>query len=294
MKLHATPIQRVGTLVIVAAAVGLALPLTPPRDAGAYNLLSSEQEAQMGVQAFEQLKKEKKVMRSGAQVDMVNRVSGRLQRIVSVPHAKWEFLVFEDPTPNAFALPGGKVGIHSGFFQVTENESQLAAVIGHELAHVTLRHAGKRVSRNMVGSTVGGLLGMVLQRKTGIDPNVAQQVTQGAVTLRVLQFSREQEFEADRTGAIYMARAGYDPREAIALWKRMASYKAKAGASAPVTFLSSHPLDDRRIQGLQQVMPEALAHYNRATGQTQAPASAPAPVDSTSSPPKALRYQGGR
>ena len=281
-------LRRVLVLSLVLGTLGL----TSVRQARAYNLISSEQEASMGIEAFEQLKKEKKVVRAGAQVDMVNRVAARLQPVVTVPNAKWEFVVFEDPAPNAFALPGGKVGVHTGLFQVVENESQVAAVIGHELAHVTLRHSGKRLSRNMVRSTLGGIAGLLLQRKTGMDGRVAQQVTQGAVTLSVLQFSRTQEFEADRNGTIYMARAGYDPREAVNLWKRMAAWKAKAGATAPPTFLSSHPMDEQRIQGLQSVMPEALGYYQKATPAVPA-ATFPAPAGNPAAAPvKAIRLDG--
>lgn len=284
MKRRAASIDR----FLALGMVSLSFVLAPARQAWGYNLISAEQEASMGAEAFEQLKKEKKALRTGPQVAQVNRVSARLQSVVSVPHAKWEFVVFEDATPNAFALPGGKVGVHSGLFQVVENEAQLAAVIGHELAHVTLRHAGKRLSRNAVRSTLGTIAGMVLQRKTGIDGDTAQKMTRGAVTLSVLQFSRTQEFEADRTGAIYMAKAGYDPREAINLWKRMGAWKAKAGGTAPPTFLSSHPLDERRIQELQAIMPEALSYYK---GSAAAPAPAAVPATPGSSVPKAIRFQ---
>lgn len=285
MNIQATLSRRVLVPAIVLGAAGL----SPVKQVCAYNLISSEQEASMGIEAFEQLKKEKKVVRSGPQVELVNRVAARVQPVVSVPNAKWEFVVFEDPTPNAFALPGGKVGVHTGLFQVVENEAQVAAVIGHELAHVTLRHSGKRLSRNMVRSTLGGLAGLLLQRKTGMDGRVAQQVTQGAVTLSVLQFSRSQELEADRNGTIYMARAGYDPREAINLWKRMAAWKAKAGASAPPTFLSSHPMDEQRIQGLQSVLPEALGYYRATIPATPVPVPAPAGTFNPAPPPKAIR-----
>lgn len=292
MKMHAAPVQRLLTLAIVVGVIAFTMPMVPPRDAAAYNLLSSEQEASMGIEAFEQLKKQKKSIPSGAQVDQVNRVASRLKQVVTVPNAKWEFVVFEDATPNAFALPGGKVGVHSGLFQVVQSETQLAAVLGHELAHVTLRHSGKRVSRSTVGSALGGLAGMVLQRKTGMDPRVAQQVTQGAVTLRVLQFSRTQELEADRTGAVYMAKAGYDPQEAVTLWKQMSAYKAKSGGSAPIPFLSTHPMDERRIQELQAKMPEALSYYKSSKVKAQpAPAAVPGPATNV---PKALPYPGPR
>jgi len=292
MKLTATLVHRLATLVLLSVVVALAVPLTPPRQVAAYNFLSAEQEAAMGIEAFETLKKEKNVVRRGREVAAVEAVADRLQRVVSVPHAEWEFVVFEDEAPNAFALPGGKVGVHTGLFDVVQNEAQLAAVLGHELGHVTARHAGKRVSRSIVGSTLGGIAGLLLEKKTGVDGRTAQQVTQGAAALRILQFSRSQELEADRSGAIYMARAGYDPRESINLWKQMAAYKARKGAGAPIPFLSTHPMDDRRITELEVMMPEAMAIY-RGPGHPEAsarPAREPLPEN----PPKALPFRPGR
>ncbi len=246
-----------------------------------FNVLSPEKEAQMGAREFSKYKKSKRSITRGRQHEMTQRVAARLTRVVNVKNADWEFVLFDDPTPNAFALPGGKVGVHTGLFKVVQNEPQLAAVLGHELAHVTARHSGKRISNAAAGSAIGAIAGAILKRKTGMDR--APVIAQGAATLRLLQFSRKQELEADRLGAIYMAKAGYDPRQSVELWKRFAAYKAqKAGPNVP-GFLSTHPVDSRRIEELNEMMPEALKHYGSGSGSASKKDSAPSAV-------RALRF----
>ena len=142
----------------------------------AFNLLSPEQEAHMGKEEFRKYKAEHKIVANGPHHAMTQRVATRLVRVVSVPNAEWEFVVFDDPTPNAFALPGGKVGIHTGLFAVVENEAQLAAVVGHELAHVKLRHSGERISNGMAGSAIGALAGKVLENIPAIVSETARTV----------------------------------------------------------------------------------------------------------------------
>ncbi len=262
------------------------VPLTAQDEALGFNVLSANQEAAMGREEFEKYKKSKKIVGSGSQHAMTQRVASRLTRIVSVPNAQWEFVLFDDATPNAFALPGGKVGIHTGMFKVVENEAQLAAVLGHELGHITARHSGKRISNAAVGSLIGVLGGKILEKRTGMSGEKAQGVAQGAATLRLLQYSRKQELESDRLGATYMARAGYDPQESVRLWERFAQYKAKQGGAAPPAFLSTHPLDSRRIEDLQAYLPVAQREYRASSS-----AGTPAPAAPSSNPPKALRVR---
>ncbi len=226
-----------------------------------FNVLSPSQEASMGLSEFERYKQSKPISRNPRYNSMTSRVGSRLSQVISMPNAQWEFIVFQDDSPNAFALPGGKVGVHTGLFKVVKNEAQLAAVLGHEIGHVKARHSGERLSTAAAGAAVGAIAGEVISRKTGMDRRAAQGVTQGAVTLSVLRFSRNQELEADRLGAIYMARGGYDPRESVNLWKQFAQYKASSGAGRPPAFLSTHPLDQTRIDRLDAFMPEAMAIY---------------------------------
>lgn len=283
--------MRTASLVL-ALIMGSALvwgPVLPAQEGGgalSFNALSPQREAAMGIEQFELYKRDKKMVRSGPDFQAVQRVSARLVPVVKVPEAKWEFVLFEDDTPNAFALPGGKVGVHTGLFKVVRNDAQLAAVLGHELGHVTARHAGQRITQGVAGTAVGVVAGKLLEKKTGLRPEVAQGITQGAATLRLLKFSRGQELQADKLGASYMARAGYDPREAVDLWRRFAEYKAKSGGSGLPAFLSTHPVDERRIEELQAHLPTALAEMKKT-----APAPVPVPPSSPLPPvvPKALR-----
>lgn len=226
-----------------------------------FNVLDPGDEAKMGLTEFERYKNSKTISSNSTYNGMVRRVGSRLSQVIKVPNAEWEFVVFSDSTPNAFALPGGKVGVHTGLFKIVQNEAQLAAVLGHEIGHVKARHSGERLTNAAAGAAVGAVLGEVLHKKTGASRSVTHGAAQGAVTLRTLSFSRRQELEADKLGAIYMAQAGYNPEEAVKLWERFAAYKASSGSAAPPVFLSTHPLDSQRIDALQKFMPKALGYY---------------------------------
>jgi predicted Zn-dependent protease len=169
--------------------------------------------------------------------------------------AAWEITVFADDQANAFALPGGKIGVYTGMLDVAENQHQLAAVIAHEVAHVTARHSNERVSTNFV--TQSGL--QLAQIAAGGNSAARQQLFGllgvGAQYGVILPFGRAQESEADLVGLDYMARAGFDPRESVRLWENM----GKAGGARPPEFLSTHPSGERRIRDLNARMTDAMA-----------------------------------
>ncbi len=220
-------------------------------------LLPEAQVASMGAQAYQQIKTQQKISRDPKYTRPVVEIS---QRIVNLPDVKryygnrqWEVTVFEDDTPNAFALPGGKIGVHTGLFKVAKNRSQLAAVIGHEVAHVIGRHSAERVSQGMLAQVGVGVAG------AAYGGNVANLLAQAATLGVILPFSRSQESEADVLGLKYMAQAGYDPRQSVNLWQNFKAY----GGSRPPEFLSTHPSPDNRIARLQQNMPAAMEEYNR-------------------------------
>jgi predicted Zn-dependent protease len=172
----------------------------------------------------------------------------------------WEVVVFEDDAANAFALPGGKVGVYTGLLKVAKDQHQLAAVIGHEVAHVTQQHGNERVSQAFVAE--GGLaVASAAIGTTGEKHNLAMAALGlGAQYGVLLPFGRTQESEADVVGLDYMARAGFDPAGAIALWQNMQAVEK----SSPPEFLSTHPAHDTRIHNLQQRMPTAVAEYQEA------------------------------
>ena len=218
-------------------------------------LLSEGQATEMGLTAYQQILKESKVSTDTAMIERVRRVGKRIAVASGRTDLEWEFNVIQDDTPNAFALPGGKVGVNTGLFKVAKDDNQLAAVMAHEVGHAIARHGAERVSQQMALQVGLSSLGMA-------GEGVAQyaQLAATAATLGVvLPFSRTQESEADHIGVIMMAKAGYDPRAAVALWENF----AKLGGDRQPEFLSTHPAPASRIQNLQALMPEAMAVYNK-------------------------------
>jgi predicted Zn-dependent protease len=250
----------------LAALVLLASCATAPETGRQqFIMISPAEEAEMGFQAFSKLKQQKPFVNSGKDADMVRRVGRRIAKVAPVPHAEWEFVLFEDDSPNAFALPGGKVGINTGILKITKNEAGLATVMGHEVAHVVARHGAERASQTVGLQILGAIADAALaQNAPGARQGVMQAYGLGAQVGVLLPYSRVHELEADELGMLYMARAGYDPKEAVAFWQRFADYNRKQGGGKPPEFLSTHPLDDRRIAQLRALLPRAEAEYARA------------------------------
>ncbi|MEC9376004.1 MAG: M48 family metallopeptidase [Pseudomonadota bacterium] len=167
----------------------------------------------------------------------------------------WEVEIFKDKSVNAFAMPGGKVGIYTGLFKTAKNQNQLAAVIGHEIAHVTLNHSLERANREMAKQS-----GLAIGQIIGISGDVIDAVAIGADIGLMMPYGRAQEGEADLLGLKYMASAGFDPRAAVQLWQNM----SKVGGDSPPEFLSTHPSNSKRITDLSDLMPEAIAIYDQA------------------------------
>lgn len=253
-------------LLTAATVATLAACATAPETGRSQLLLiSPAEEAKMGFQAFQQMKKTTPVVKGGAQEKQLQRVGGRIAGVAPVPYAQWEFVLFKDgDSANAFALPGGKVGVFTGILPITEDEAGLATVVAHEIAHVTARHGAERMSQSVLIQVGGTALSAALGTDGGISRNLAMQAYSIGTTVGVaLPYSRTQELEADHLGLLYMARAGYDPRKAIAFWRRFQDFGNKRGGKPP-EFLSTHPLDRRRISELERVLPQAIAEYERA------------------------------
>jgi metalloendopeptidase OMA1, mitochondrial len=256
-----------GCLAVVLAAVLVwqgcqTVPVTGRRQ---FNIVGAAEELQLGISSFEQLKKDTPVNRDPAINALVQRVGQRVAAVAELPGAQWEFVVFETKEPNAFCLPGGKVGVNTGILPITQDEAGLATVIGHEVAHAAAHHGGERMSESLALQTGGQLLGSGLATT---DPRwqAAATTAYGLATQVGLQLphSRSQESEADRIGLIYMARAGYQPEASVAFWQRFSAYNKQAGGNTTPAFLRTHPLDDKRIQDLQLWMPEAKQNYRPA------------------------------
>lgn len=230
-------------------------------------MVSSDEEAKMGLAAFSQIKAEEKISTNVMAIDRVERVGRRIASSVgrSLPNAKWEFVVFESADLNAFALPGGKVGIYTGLLALAESDDELAAVMGHEIAHVSSRHSAERMSQQMVASGVT-VASEVYMESNDTDPKtkaITRSILGVGTTVGVmLPFSRLHESEADLIGLKFAAGAGYDPRAAATFWAKMKAASKSEGR--PPEFLSTHPSPDSRIARLKAIAPELLPVYREA------------------------------
>ncbi len=238
------------TIIGFTAAFGLA--------ACAYNaklgrnqflLVDNEALSGAGEQAWAAALKEGKVSRDAAANSRLRTVATRLIEAAGLSDRPWVYVVFEDDTANAFVVPGGKVGVNTGLLIVAKTDGQLAAVLGHEIAHAIYNHAAERYSQ-AVGAQL--LIGGAQVAVGGSNPDAARLIGSlggaGAQLGLLLPFSRKRELEADRMGVEIMARAGYRPVEALDLWRNMAASRTSGG---PPQFLSTHPSDVRRLKALE-------------------------------------------
>lgn len=248
-----------GVLVSVTAIACETVTVTGRRQ---LQLISAGEEMQLGLTTFQQILQRSRVSTDPALNALVTRVGSRIAAVAERPDFEWEYRVIEDKQANAFALPGGKIGVYTGILPITRDEAGLAAVLAHEVAHVTARHGGERLSQQLAAQVGVSALGIVAGVATG-DPGATRLAAAafglGAQYGVLMPFSRAQESEADRIGLIYMAKAGYDPRAARDLWIRMA--EASRNGTRPPEFLSTHPSEETRIKQIEGWLPEALEHY---------------------------------
>ena len=243
------------------------VPITGRRQLAA---VSHEEIMPLVNEQYEQVKKESKLLTNTKDGQLIVKVGNRVAKAVEafliqegyqelVNDFEWEFNLIESDQVNAWCMPGGKVAYYTGILPITQDELGIAVVMGHEVAHAVASHARERMSNAMVAN-----LGLsVFSAAMGQNPTLMQQIFLQSVgigsQLGMLKFSRKHELEADELGLIFMAMAGYDPREAPVFWERMAA----AGGEAPPEFLSTHPGPHRRIERLNANMPKALEYYNK-------------------------------
>jgi predicted Zn-dependent protease len=256
-------------LVIVFVVALVTACATSPMGRSQLLLFPEAEMSSMGAAAFQDIQAKQTVSRNAATNNYVRCVTDHVLRAMPDGNpAQWDVKVFEDDSANAFALPGRKIGVHTGLLKVAENQSQLAAVIGHEIAHVLAKHSNERVSTTFV--TQSGL--QLAQLASGVDSPGKRQLFGllgvGAQVGVLLPFGRAQESEADHLGLELMARAGFDPRESVRLWENM---KAQDSSGRPPEFLSTHPSSDRRISDLNARMNGAMQLYERARAERRLP-----------------------
>jgi len=220
----------------------------------------------MGASAYDDLKKKQAVNKDPQVNQYVSCVSKAILNALPGDEGQgWEITVFQDDTPNAFALPGRKIGVHSGILKVAKNQDQLATVIGHEVGHVLARHSAERLSSQFAAQSAMAVAGVLAASSDSPEKGIAMGALGAGITYGVLMpFSRTQESEADAIGLDLMAQAGFNPSESVALWANMAA----ANSEKPPEFLSTHPSDQTRMAALNRRIPnaEALSEEARAQG----------------------------
>ncbi len=236
------------------------------------SLVSNDEIIPMSFKQYEQVKSENEVVTGTEQSAMIERVGRKIQSAVErymnekgfsdqLAGFDWEFiLIKDDKTVNAWCMPGGKVAFYTAILPICEDEDGVAVVMGHEVAHAIASHGRERMSQGLIAQY--GLASVQIamgQNPTGTEQLLMQSIGMGT-QLGMLKFSRTHESEADRMGLIFMAMAGYDPREAPDFWKRMS---AGSGGEAPPEFMSTHPSDETRISNLNSWMDEALQYYKK-------------------------------
>jgi predicted Zn-dependent protease len=235
------------------------------------NLLPEGQLISLSVANYSSFLKTNPPDNGSANAQMVKRVGERIQKAVSkfmserklskrLAGYQWQYNLVNNPEANAWCMPGGKVVVYSGLLPITQDETGLAIVMGHEIAHAIARHGNERMSQGLLVQMGGIALAVALQNKPEMTREIFYQSYGVSSQLGILAYSRTHETEADKMGLIFAAMAGYDPRSSIGFWERMA---AKGGAKPPV-LLSTHPSDKQRIETLKAFMPTALKYYKPA------------------------------
>lgn len=232
-------------------------------------MVDDQQILSLSTQQYQEFLKENPISTDAANTAMVKRVGQRLASAVTnylqnhgyaqdLQGFNWEFNLVKSNEVNAFCMPGGKIVVYEGLLPVTQNETSLAIVLGHEIAHAVAKHSAEQMSKQMRQQYGTQIVGSVLNQTVGSGVgNLAAQVAQMGFSFANLKYSRDDEFEADHMGIIFAAMAGYDPQQAIPFWERMSG-----GNSSKSSYLSDHPSDADRIAALKKWMPEALKYYN--------------------------------
>jgi predicted Zn-dependent protease len=245
------------------------VPLTGRRQ---LNFVPQSELLSMSTQNYQEVLRTSKLSSNKTQTSMVKRVGQKIQKAVETYMAqnkmsdklrgyKWEFNLIDDPTVNAWCMPGGKVVVYTGILPITKDESGLAVVLGHEIAHAVANHGGERMSQELLVQKGEQVLSQVISVRNPENQAIFMKaIGTGAALGILLPYSRRHESEADHLGLIFMAMAGYDPHLAVDFWKRMATMSQ--GQSAP-KILSTHPPDSQRIRDIEKELPAAMKYYHK-------------------------------
>ena len=253
-----------GFLLLFSCAT---VPITERR---AIHLVSDEEMNTLSLQEYTKVIQQSKLSHNSVEAQMVKNVGSRIARATEdflkekgmaedIRTYKWEFNLIDDPkTVNAWCMPGGKVAVYTGILPVTKDETGLAVVMGHEIAHAVAKHGNERMSQGLLAQLGGVALSVALSTQPAAATDLfLSAYGMGTQVGVLLPYSRVQEAEADKIGLALMAKAGYDPKEAVPFWKRM----NEKGGSRPPEFLSTHPAPETRIREIEAFLPEAMKYY---------------------------------
>lgn len=275
-------------LLVTACGTTNTVPITGRKT----NLLVNDaQILSLSTQQYQDYMKGAKLSSDKTNTEMVKRVGQRLSTAVEtylknngyaseLQNFQWEFNLVADNQANAFCMPGGKIVVFEGILPLTKDETGLAIVLGHEIAHAVAKHSAEQLSKQMrqqYAAQIGGTVLSQVAKSKGLGSGTVSLIDMaGKIGFKFanLKYSRDNESEADHLGVIFAAMAGYDPQQAIPFWQRMAQ---QSGSSGKSDLFSDHPSNEKRIAALQQLMPEALKYYNPpivAPAQKSAPATA--------------------
>ncbi|WP_040297307.1 M48 family metallopeptidase [Alcanivorax hongdengensis] len=250
-----------GLLVVVLSACA-----TSPLGRQQFLLMPEDQMDEMGVAAYDQMKQEKPVSNNAQETRYVRCVANAITSVLDEKQT-WEVNLFQDDSANAFALPGGKIGVNTGLLKVARTQDQLAAVLGHEVGHVLAHHSNERMSLQYATQSGMQLLSAVTGQDSALKQGLFAALGVGTQYGITLPFSRKHEAEADIIGLQLMAKAGFDPHQAINLWQNMSA----ANGQEPPEFMSTHPSNSTRISGLKARMSEVEPLYQQARASGRSP-----------------------
>lgn len=254
---------------LALASACVTVPITGRRQ---FNLVPDSEINGMAAQQYQQVLAQSKLSTNAEQTAMVRRVGQRIQQAVEtyfrqqnqseqLAGYKWEYnLIQDDKQQNAWCMPGGKVAVYTGILPITQDETGLAVVLGHEIAHAVAKHGNERMSQGLLTQYGGAALSSVLGSNSAGARELASQAFGITTGVASLKFGRGQESEADHLGLIFMAIAGYNPDGAVAFWQRM---DAREGQASPPEFLSTHPSNGTRVADIERELPEARKYYKR-------------------------------
>ena len=259
------------TLLFICVLVSCSkVPITNRRQV---NMLPESTLMSMSLTTYREfLKQNTPLPESDPNLQMIKRVGTNISKAVQtflkkkgstkrIKNYKWEFNLINDKVANAWCMPGGKVVFYTGILPITQDETGVAVVMGHEIAHAVARHGNERMSQQLIVASAGVGLSILIREKPKEMRDVFLSSYGIGSTLGILKYSRTHELEADKMGLVFMAMAGYDPEASVRFWERMA---AQSNAAQPPEFVSTHPSDERRIKDIKAFLPVAKKYYKPA------------------------------